>query len=238
VMLPTIHLHPDTPLEILHLICSHSRITNHHTSVSLTYVPLGATATLTYTTAGLVTSKVELDNLVADGVKAEVISNFSPKEGFNKGQKINLHFKQGILHGRVFGDYTPSSGNMTATVDAVVTHEGFLAGAEAAYDVQKATLTRHGLGLGYQTGLYTVAATGTNNLTILNMLYYHKVNSAVEASVRASYDVKEGKPAGIEIASKYQVDPLSFVKVLHFSFLSIYSFGNRHHTVRKVLSEC
>ena len=218
-MLPTIHLHPDTPLEILHLICSHSGSTNHHTSISLTYVPLGATATLTYTTAGLVTSKVELDNLVADGVKAEVISNFSPKEGFNKGQKINLHFKQGILHGRVFGDYTPSTGNMTATVDAVVTHEGFLAGAEAAYDVQKATLTRHGLGLGYQTGMYTVAATGTNNLTILNMLYYHKVNSAVEAGVRASYDVKEGKPSGIEIASKYQVDPLSFVKVLRFSIL-------------------
>ena len=187
----------------------------------LTYVQLeakkvlakGTTATLTYTTAGLVTSKIELENVAADGFKAEIISNFNPKEGFNKGQSVNLHFKQGPAHVRAFSDFTPSTGAIIARVDGVASHEGFLVGGEAAYDVQKAALTRYSVGLGYKTAQYSLAATGTHNLNILSALYYHKVNAAVEASVKASYDVKESKPAGIEIASKYQVDPLSFVKV-------------------------
>lgn len=173
----------------------------------------GITSTLTYTTAGLVTSKVELDNNIADGFKAEVVSNFNPKEGFNKAQAINLHFKQGLAHVRAFGDYTPSTGAMIARLDAVAAHEGFLVGGEASYDVQKAALSKYSVALGYKQDKYLLAATATNNLSVLTALYYHQVNSAVEAGVKASYDLKESKPTGIELATKYKVDPLSFVKV-------------------------
>lgn len=173
----------------------------------------GTTATLTYTTAGLVTSKVELENVAAEGFKAEVISKFNPKEGFNQGQSINLHFKQGPAHIRAFGDYTPTTGALIARVDGVAEHEGFLVGGEASYDVQEASLKKYSVGLGYKTTEYSVTATGSNNLSVLSALYYHKVKEGVEAGVKASYDLKESKPAGIEVVSKYQVDPLSFVKV-------------------------
>lgn len=165
----------------------------------------------------MLNTKVELDNVIAAGVKAELLSVATTKSGFGlKGQKMNLHFKQGAFHTRGFFDYNPSSGNVNATVDGVFGHEGFLVGGEASYDVQKATLTRYAAALGYTTPVYNAALTATNNMSVFAASFYQKISPTVEVGVKAAYDVKSSSTVGMEIASKYKIDPTSFAKVSYF----------------------
>ncbi|KAF2399198.1 mitochondrial porin-like protein [Trichodelitschia bisporula] len=171
----------------------------------------GITATESWSSANVLTTKIELEDTIAQGLKAEFLSVFNPKQG-PKGQKLSLYFKQGAFNTRAFFDYVPSTGNVNAVVDGVVAHEGFVVGGEAGYDVQKAALTRYAAALGYTQPQYSVAVTATNNLSVFAASYYHKVNTQVEAGVKAAYDTKSSSTVGIEIASKYKIDTLSFAK--------------------------
>jgi hypothetical protein len=46
------------------------------------------------------------------------------------------------------------------------------------------------------------------------------VNAQVEAGAKASWDSKAGNTVGLEVASKYRLDPSSFAKVRLFPFIS------------------
>ena len=177
----------------------------------LTKPPIGISVTQSWNTANLLNTKVELNDTFASGLKSELLANFNPAVG-NKGQKLNLYFKQANFHGRAFFDLQPS-GKVVASGDAVLSHEGFMVGGEVGYDVQKAAITKYSAALGYQTLNYTASVTATNSLNIFTASYYQKVNSAVEAGAKATWDAKAGSTVGIELASKYKIDPLSFAKV-------------------------
>ncbi|KAF2471647.1 uncharacterized protein BDR25DRAFT_303144 [Lindgomyces ingoldianus] len=170
----------------------------------------GISITQSWNTANMLATKVELNDTFATGLKAEVLSNFNPAAG-NKGQKLNLHFKQSLFHGRVFGDLQPS-GKVSAIADLVMSHEGFMVGGEVGYDVQKASITKYSGALGYTTGTYNAAITATNSMQLFTASYYQKVNSAVEAGAKASWDAKSGNTVGLELAGKYKIDTSSFAK--------------------------
>ena len=95
-------------------------------------------------------------------------------------------------------------------------HEGFLVGAEGGYDVQKAAMTKYSLAAGYSQGSYAATITASNNLSIFSASYYHKVNAEVEAGAKATWDSAAGSNVGLEVASKYILDPSSFAKVRRF----------------------
>ncbi|KAF2035525.1 mitochondrial porin-like protein [Setomelanomma holmii] len=170
----------------------------------------GISITQSWNTANLLATKVELNDTFASGLKAEVLSNFAPNAG-NKGQKLNLHFKQPNIHGRAFVDYSPA-GAIGAIADAVVAHDGFVVGGEVGYDVQKAAITKYSAALGYTTPLYNAAVTATNSLSVFTASYYQRVNPAVEAGAKATWDSKSGSNVGLELAAKYKLDPASFAK--------------------------
>lgn len=177
----------------------------------ITYHSSGMTLTETWSSTNMLSTKVEMDNTLAKGLKAEVVNFFNPSKGAT-AFKGNLYFRQPMFHTRAFMDYAPG-GNITTVVDGVVGHEGFLVGGEVGYDVQKAAVTRYSAAVGYTTPLMSAALTATNNMSIYSASYYQKVNSAVEAGAKASYDTKSSSTIGMEIASKYKIDPLSFAKV-------------------------
>jgi len=170
----------------------------------------GISITQSWNTANVLNTKVELVDSFTKDLKVEILNNFSPAAG-NKGQKLNVHFKQPQFHSRAFLDYNPT-GKITALADLVIGHEGFLVGGEAGYDVQKAALTKYSAAVGYSTPTYTAAVTATNSFNIFAASYYHKVNKSVEAGAKATYDAKTNTAVGIELASKYKIDPLSFAK--------------------------
>lgn len=170
----------------------------------------GIAITQSWNTANLLSTKVELNDTLASGLKTEILSNFNPAAG-NKGQKLNFLFKQNNFHGRVFGDLQ-ASGAVSAIADAVLSHEGFLVGGEVGYDVQKAAITKYSAAVGYTTPVYNAAITATNSLSVFTAAYYQKVNPAVEAGAKASWDSKSNSAVGLELAAKYKIDPASFAK--------------------------
>ena len=173
------------------------------------YRRTGLTLTQSWNTVNALDTKIELNDSIANGLKAEILGSFLPATQA-KGAKLNLHFKQANFHGRAFFDLLKGP---TANVDAVIGQDGFLAGASAGYDVQKAAITNYSAAIGYNAPQYTAAITAANNLSIFSATYYHKVNSQVEAGAKASWDSKSGSQVGLEVASKYRLDPVSFAKV-------------------------
>lgn len=190
-------------------ISSHISIRPGQASLLMYYRRSGLTLTQSWTTANTLDTKIEVDNQLAKGLKAELLTHYLPKNN-TYGAKTNLYFKQPNFHGRAFFDLFRGP---TATIDAVMGHEGFLVGAEAGYDVEKAAITRYSAAVGYSVPQYTAAITATNNLSVFAASYYHKVNSDVEAGAKATWDSKAGDKVGLEVASKYRLDPTSFVKV-------------------------
>lgn len=172
----------------------------------------GVTVTQAWNTASLLDTKVELADVIAPGAKVDIQNLWNPSKASSAAQKLTAAFKNPNAHSRAFVNYASSSGNIDAVVDAVVGSNGYLVGGEAGYDVQKAAVTRYSLGLGYQAATYSASVNVIQNLSVVSATYYQKVNSAVEVGAKAGYDVNAGKASGLEVASKYKLDPNSFAK--------------------------
>lgn len=171
---------------------------------------IGVTATQVWTTQNVLDTKLEFDNNITKGLKLEALGQFVPASG-SYGAKTNIFFKQPNLHARAFFDLLRGP---TASVDVVIGQQGFLVGGEAGYDVQKAALTRYSMTVGYSHPVYSAAITASNNLSVFSAGYYQKVNSQVEAGAKATWDSKSSSSSvGLEVASKYIIDPTSFMKV-------------------------
>ncbi|KAI8957851.1 hypothetical protein F5Y11DRAFT_63524 [Daldinia sp. FL1419] len=183
-------------------------LSQHGSQLLMFYQRAGLVLTQTWNTANALDTKIELSDALAKGLKAESIFSFLPATQ-KKGFKLNLTFKQSAFHGRAFFDLLRGP---TANVDAVIGHEGFLAGASAGYDVQKAAVTGYSAAVGYIAPQYSAAITATDNLSVFAASYYHKVNSQVEAGAKATWNSKSGNTVGLEVASKYRLDPVSFAK--------------------------
>ena len=169
----------------------------------------GLTLTQTWTTSNSLDTKLELEDNLTKGLKAEILTNYLPVKK-TYGGKLNLYYKQPNIHTRL---YTDMFKGPTATFDATLGHEGFLVGAEAGYDVGKAAITKYALAAGYSQPSYAAAITATNNLAIFSASYYHKVNTEVEAGAKATWDSASSSNVGLEVATKYKLDPSSFAKV-------------------------
>jgi len=183
----------------------------------ISYRTTGITGTLSWSTLNALDAKLELDENIAKGLKVEALGTFKPDSN-NLASKLNLYFKQPAFHMRAFVDLLKGP---TATVDAVIGHEGFVVGGEAGYDVQKAAVTRYSAAIGYQHSVHSAAITASNNLSVFSASYYHRVNTQVEAGAKATWDSKASGAVGLEVASKYIIDPTSFAKV---SFVFYFPF--------------
>jgi voltage-dependent anion channel protein 2 len=183
-------------------------------ALTLRHAPTGITITENWTTASILESKIEAVDVVAPGVKLET-QNILPLAAEGKAphlQKFNAAWKHPNVHLRGFGNYFVKSGNIDAVVDFVAGQDGFLVGGEAGYDLQKAAITRYSLGIGYQAPTYSAAVMSTQNMQLITATFYQKVNSSVEVGAKAGYDVQGAKASGVELATKYKLDPLSFAK--------------------------
>ncbi|GAP93391.1 putative mitochondrial outer membrane protein porin [Rosellinia necatrix] len=207
----TIEVKSNTPNNVAFKVTgksSHDKATSGALEGKYSDKSLGLTLTQTWNTANALDTKLELADSLAKGLKAETNFQFLPATN-NTGAKLNLTFKQSAFHGRAFFDLLKGP---TANVDAVIGHEGFLAGASAGYNVQKAAVTGYSAAVGYVAPQYSAAITATDNLSVFAASYYHKVNSQVEASAKAVWNSKSGNAVGLEVASKYRLDPVSFAK--------------------------
>ncbi|KAL8798486.1 MAG: hypothetical protein Q9182_006624 [Xanthomendoza sp. 2 TL-2023] len=187
---------------------SHEGSTNGSIEGKYVDASSGLSLTQAWSTSNVLNTKVELDNMIAKGVKADLMADILPNS-MDIGAKANLAWKQPMFHARAFVDFMKGP---SASFDAVVGREGFLAGAEAGYDVEKAAITRYSLAAGYAVPTYSATITAANNMNVFSAAYHHKVNSEVEAGAKATWDAKGSNNVGLEVAGKYRLDPASFAK--------------------------
>ncbi|PWN28996.1 putative mitochondrial porin [Jaminaea rosea] len=171
----------------------------------------GFALTQAWSTANVLRNHVELENHIAKGLKLELISSLLPDKQA-KNALFASTYKQPGVHTRQHLDLFKGP---TFTADAVVGKDGFLAGAEAAYDVKGGKVSRYNLAAGYQAPEYAITLQGLGNLSTYSASYYHRVNADIEAGARATYDSKSATAdnrVNLEVGTKTYLDDAAFVK--------------------------
>jgi voltage-dependent anion channel protein 2 len=191
----------------------------------------GLTVTQAWTTSNVLRNTVELENQLAKGLKLDLATSLNPEKGA-KTAVLGGIFKQSGVHTRATLDVFKVSSNSscrppccdlddddgyepqgpTFTADTVLGRDGFLAGAEASYNVTEGKVTRYAAALGYNAPEYAVTLHGLNSLNTFSASYYHRINRDVEAGAKAIYDPKTNGGVALEVGSKVYLDASAFVK--------------------------
>jgi voltage-dependent anion channel protein 2 len=168
----------------------------------------GLTVTQTWTTSNILRTQVELDNQIAKGLKLDL--NTALLDKGHKSAIVNAAYKQSGLHTRAVLDLFKGP---TFTADTVLGRDGFLIGAEAAYNVREGNITRYAAAIGYNAPEYAVTIHGLNNLNTFSASYYHRVSADVEAGAKAVYDSKSTHGGvSLEVGAKAYLDSAAFIK--------------------------
>jgi voltage-dependent anion channel protein 2 len=169
----------------------------------------GLTVTQTWTTSNILRSQVEVDNQIAKGLKLDLSTALHPEKG-EKSALFNAVYKQPGLHTRAILDVFKGP---TFTADTVLGRDGFLVGAEAAYNVTDGVVTRYAAALGFNAPEYAVTIHGLNNFRTFSASYYHRVSPDVEAGAKAIYDSKStNHGVALEVGTKAYLDSAAFFK--------------------------
>lgn len=169
----------------------------------------GLAFTETWTTSNILKSQLELENYLAKGLKLDFSTSLVPDSG-SKSALVNLVYKQSGVHTRGALDVFKGP---TFTTDTVFGRDGFLFGAEAAYNVTEGKISRYAAAVGYNAPEYAVTIHGLNNLSTFSASYYHRVSSDVEAGAKAVYDAKSTTSGvALEVGTKAYLDSAAFVK--------------------------
>ncbi|GMM30651.1 porin [Martiniozyma asiatica (nom. inval.)] len=170
----------------------------------------GLTFTQGWANNNLLSSKLELSDALAPGLKTELVSTLIP--GASKSAKLNTFYSHDAFHARAFVDLLKGP---IFNGDFTIGQDGFTTGGAFTYDVKSANLTGYSAGIGYKAPSYALALVAANNLSVFSAGYYHKVSSQLEVGAKGTFDSKTsstGTPVSIEVASKYALDSSAFVK--------------------------
>jgi len=155
-------------------------------------------------------SKVELDNALAQGLKAEVTTRFNPASA-KKAAEAGLLYTQPSFMARAYLDLLRGPafrGNLS------VGQQGFMAGGEVKYDVVDGRITGYSAAVGYSIPEYTATITSDQKLSVFSAAYHHRVNAQVEAAAKAVWDSNStDNTVALELATKYAIDRDTFTKV-------------------------
>ncbi|KAI9031523.1 eukaryotic porin/Tom40 [Phycomyces nitens] len=167
----------------------------------------GLAFTEAWTTSNHLNGKIELENNLAKGLKLELLTSLLPSVN-EKAAKINATYKQPNVHTVATLDVFKTH----FSVNSVVGRDGFLVGGEVAYSVLDGKINRYNAAVGYTAKDYGVAVHATNNLSNFAASYYHRVNSDLEASGKASWAAKSTNAVALEVGAKLKLDSSAFVK--------------------------
>ncbi|ODV88096.1 hypothetical protein CANARDRAFT_193075 [[Candida] arabinofermentans NRRL YB-2248] len=193
---------------------SKGKVSNGKTSGSLeakyTDKASGLSLTQGWNTVNSLDTKIELVDALSPGLKCELISSAVP--GGKRSGKLNVYFSQQKINARGFVDLLKGP---VFNGDFTIGHDGFTTGASLGYDVKSATLTSYSTAIGYKASSYAVSLTASNNLSLFNAGYYHKVSPTLEVGTKGTFDSKSistANPVSVEVATKYILDPTASIK--------------------------
>ncbi|KAI9225339.1 MAG: eukaryotic porin/Tom40 [Piptocephalis tieghemiana] len=170
----------------------------------------GLTLTQGWSAANVLSTKVELANKVASGLKLELNGSFLPDSG-KRNAKVATEYKQPGLFSRANVDLFKGP-TFTGDVSFGL-QRNLVLGGEVSYDVVSGKVTKYAAAAGFIEKDYVFSVHAHSSLSVFTGSYYHRVSPQVEVGGKVNWDSKvPGGPVGIDVGTKYKLDADASVK--------------------------
>jgi len=167
----------------------------------------GMTFTEKWSTDNQLTTTMDIQDQILKGLKLTLDSTFSPQTGAKTG-KIKAEYKHDLV--TLNSDVDINLGGPLVNASAVVGHQGWLAGYQAAFDTSKSKLTKNNFVLGYSSGDF-VLHTNVNDGQVFGGSVYQKVNKQLETGVNLGWTASKNETS-FGIGCKYALDSNSSLR--------------------------
>ncbi|EDO16714.1 hypothetical protein Kpol_1003p19 [Vanderwaltozyma polyspora DSM 70294] len=166
----------------------------------------GLTLTQSWSNANNLNTKVELADILTQGLKTELITSMVPN--VSKNAKFNVSFVQPSFTARGNFDLLTKP---SFVGDLSLAHDGIVGGLQFGYDITQGSLSSYALALAYNQSDYSLGLS-INNKQFTTVSFFQNVSSILQVGAKATANVASASNVNIEFATKYVPDETSQVK--------------------------
>lgn len=167
----------------------------------------GLTFTEKWDTDNKLTTVLDVQDKLLNGLKLTLDTSFLPQTGAKSGL-VKAEYKHDLLC--LNTDMDLNLDGPTVNGSAVIGHQGWLAGYQMAYDTNKSKLTKNNFGLGYSKGDFTLH-TNMNDGESFGGSIYQKVNPTLETAVNVGWAASKNETT-FGIGCKYALDDCASIR--------------------------
>ncbi|XP_072392665.1 voltage-dependent anion-selective channel-like isoform X2 [Diabrotica undecimpunctata] len=161
----------------------------------------GLTFTEKWNTNNTLGTEIAISDQGIKGLKVSGNVNFSPQEGYQSGV-VKSEYGNERIH--LNADVDLNSNGPVVKGSAVVGYQGWLAGYQAAFDVQNSKLAKSNFALGFSTSDF-VLHTCVNDGQTFGGSIYQKINPKLETAINLSW-AASGEKTDFGLGCKYDLD--------------------------------
>ncbi|XP_028145016.1 voltage-dependent anion-selective channel isoform X1 [Diabrotica virgifera virgifera] len=161
----------------------------------------GLTFTEKWNTNNTLGTEIAISDQGIKGLKVSGNVNFSPQEGYQSGV-VKSEYGNERIH--LNADVDLNSNGPVVRGSAVVGYQGWLAGYQAAFDVQNSKLAKSNFALGFSTSDF-VLHTCVNDGQTFGGSIYQKINPKLETAINLSW-AASGEKTDFGLGCKYDLD--------------------------------
>lgn len=165
------------------------------------FAEYGTTFTEKWNTNNQLSTTIDVQDKILQGLKLTFDSEFSPQTGAKSG-KVKAEYKHDLVTAN--SDVDINLGGPLVNASAVVGHKGWLAGYQLAFDTGKSKLTKNNFCLGYSTGDF-VLHTNVNDGQVFGGSVYQKVNPNLDTAINLGWTASKNETS-FGIGCKYTLD--------------------------------
>ena len=166
----------------------------------------GLTLTQSVANNNNLVTKIELADILTQGLKTELITSLVPD--VSKNAKLNVSFTQ---------DFFTARGNFDLLTkpsfvgDVTLSHDGIVGGVQFGYDITQGSLSSYALALAYNQSDYSLGVS-FNSKQLATVSFFQTVSSVLQVGAKATTACVPGSTVNIEFATKYIPDETSQIK--------------------------
>jgi len=154
-----------------------------------------------WNTDNTLSTEVSIEDQIAQGLKLTFDTSFSPQTGKKSGQ-IKFAYKRDYLH--ITDDVDFDFAGPTVNGAFVIGYEGWLAGAQFAFDTSKSKLTKNNFALGYSKNDFQLHCAVNDGSDFCGSVY-QKVNDNLETAINLGW-TSGTNATRFAVGAKYTID--------------------------------
>jgi len=161
----------------------------------------GVTFTEKWNTNNTLGTEIAVSDQGVKGLKVSGNVNFSPQEGYQSGLVKTAFANERVA---LNADFDLNSNGPLVKGSAVVGYQGWLAGYQAAFDVQNSKLAKSNFALGFSTSDFVLHTCVDDGQTFGGSIY-QKINPKMETAINLSW-ASSGEKTEFGLGCKYELD--------------------------------